>query len=207
MYGKGRQPFRSPIQRWFSGSTPTRRRFSSPQMTSMDLLSIAWKPNPPTDCQVNMSTNTPVKYIVLNLWPYCHIDILEPVFLRCPSSSSFLLLHHSLSRFYFHLLSSALRNRCEKSLMSSITVSNCIRFYEVAEEIDASVLRDHCSNLISDHWTDFTAKDFAAMGAPLLFKRFKVRKISFLLYSAPPFPSFLSPFSSSSQSSIYPSST
>ena len=70
---------------------------------------------------------------------------------------------------------SALRNRCEKSLMSSITVSNCIRFYEVAEEIDASVLRDHCSNLISAHWTDFTAKDFAAMGAPLLFKMFKVR--------------------------------
>ena len=59
--------------------------------------------------------------------------------------------------------------------MSSITVSNCIRFYEVAEEIDASVLRDHCSNLISAHWTDFTAKDFAAMGAPLLFKMFKVR--------------------------------
>ena len=58
--------------------------------------------------------------------------------------------------------------------MSSITVSNCIRFYEVAEEIDATVLRDHCSNLISAHWTDFTAKDFAAMGAPLLFKMFKV---------------------------------
>ncbi len=42
--------------------------------------------------------------------------------------------------------------RCEKALMSSVTVRNCIKFYQTAEEISAELLKQHCSQLISNHW-------------------------------------------------------
>ena len=36
--------------------------------------------------------------------------------------------------------------------MSAVTVRNCIRYYQTAEEISANTLKDHCSQLISTHW-------------------------------------------------------
>ena len=36
--------------------------------------------------------------------------------------------------------------------MSSVNVKNCIRYYQTAEEIGANVLKEHCSELISNHW-------------------------------------------------------
>ena len=36
--------------------------------------------------------------------------------------------------------------------MSSVTVRNCIKLYQTAEEISAELLKHHCSELISNHW-------------------------------------------------------
>ena len=36
--------------------------------------------------------------------------------------------------------------------MSSVNVSNCIHYYQAADEVDATSLRQHCSELISVHW-------------------------------------------------------
>ena len=41
---------------------------------------------------------------------------------------------------------------CEKALMSSVNVKNCIKYYQTSEEIGANVLKEHCSELISNHW-------------------------------------------------------
>ena len=41
--------------------------------------------------------------------------------------------------------------------MSSVTVKNCISFYQTAEEISAKTLMTHCSQLISNHWVSKTA--------------------------------------------------
>lgn len=43
-------------------------------------------------------------------------------------------------------------NRCENGLMSFVNMKNCIRFYQTAEEIQAELLKNHCSELISNHW-------------------------------------------------------
>jgi hypothetical protein len=37
-------------------------------------------------------------------------------------------------------------------LMSFVNMKNCIRFFQTAEEISADLLKDHCSELISNHW-------------------------------------------------------
>ncbi|XP_077996108.1 rabankyrin-5-like isoform X2 [Glandiceps talaboti] len=68
-----------------------------------------------------------------------------------------------------------LRDRCEKSLMSSVTVKNCIKFYATADEIGANTLREYCSEIISNHWGDFNSGDFVSMTAPLLYKMFKAK--------------------------------
>ncbi|KAH9525635.1 Ankyrin repeat and FYVE domain-containing protein 1, partial [Bulinus truncatus] len=68
-----------------------------------------------------------------------------------------------------------LRNRCENGLMSFVNMKNCIRFYQTAEEMQAEVLKKHCSELISNHWNQFTSEDFASMPAPLLYKMFKAK--------------------------------
>ena len=53
--------------------------------------------------------------------------------------------------------------------MVSVSVRNCIRYYQTAEEIGAILLRDYCSQLISSHWVSdklyFTAapNDFYVM--------------------------------------------
>lgn len=41
---------------------------------------------------------------------------------------------------------------CERALIASVDVRNCIKLYTTAEEIGANELKDHCSQLISTHW-------------------------------------------------------
>lgn len=45
--------------------------------------------------------------------------------------------------------------RCEKALMASVNVKNCVKFYTTADEIGAHTLKEHCSSLISTHWVIF----------------------------------------------------
>ena len=42
--------------------------------------------------------------------------------------------------------------RCERMLMSSVSVSNCIKFYQTAEDIGAEELRKYCEEIITSHW-------------------------------------------------------
>lgn len=42
--------------------------------------------------------------------------------------------------------------RCEKYLIGSVKLQDCVRLYTIAEELGAKKLRDHCSSLISCHW-------------------------------------------------------
>lgn len=37
-------------------------------------------------------------------------------------------------------------------LMSSVSVSNCIKFYQTAEDIGAKDLQKYCAEIISNHW-------------------------------------------------------
>lgn len=52
-----------------------------------------------------------------------------------------------------------LAERCEKALLSSVIVGNCISYYQTAEEIGAATLKNHCSELISNHWVGFRIKN------------------------------------------------
>ncbi|XP_076367426.1 rabankyrin-5 isoform X2 [Tachypleus tridentatus] len=69
----------------------------------------------------------------------------------------------------------SLMDRCERALMSSVNVRNCVQFYQIADEIGAETLKNYCSELISTHWSDFTSDDFAYMNAPLLYQMFKAK--------------------------------
>eukprot|EP00106_Octopus_bimaculoides_P020139 XP_014787581.1 PREDICTED: rabankyrin-5-like [Octopus bimaculoides] len=77
----------------------------------------------------------------------------------------------------------SLGTRCENALMSFVTMKNCIKFYQSAEEMAASILKKHCSELISSHWDDFTSEDFANMPAALLYRMFK-SKSEYVLHTA-----------------------
>lgn len=44
--------------------------------------------------------------------------------------------------------------RCEKGVMSSVNVRNCIRFYQTAEELNASTLMNYCGEIIASHWVN-----------------------------------------------------
>ena len=70
---------------------------------------------------------------------------------------------------------SSLVELCEQTLMSFVNVSNCVHFYQVADEIGAETLKNHCSELVSNHWDDFTSDDFVTMSAPLLYQMFKTK--------------------------------
>uniref|UniRef100_A0A1B0BH76 Uncharacterized protein n=1 Tax=Glossina palpalis gambiensis TaxID=67801 RepID=A0A1B0BH76_9MUSC len=59
------------------------------------------------------------------------------------------------------------------SLISTVGVRSCVRFYCVAEEVGAASLLEYCSGLISTHWDDLTPQDFELMCGPLLFKMLK----------------------------------
>jgi rabankyrin-5 len=62
---------------------------------------------------------------------------------------------------------------CERALVSSVNVRSCVRFYTIAEEVNATNLLEYCSGLISTHWDDLTAQDFEHMSGPLLYKMLK----------------------------------
>lgn len=72
---------------------------------------------------------------------------------------------------------------CERSLIASVGVRSCVRFYCVAEEVGAASLLEYCSGLISTHWDDLTPQDFEHMSGPLLFKMLK-SKTKYPLHAA-----------------------
>jgi len=78
---------------------------------------------------------------------------------------------------------SQLVDRCEQALMSSVSVSNCIRFYATAHEIKAIKLAEHCSQLISSNWDQFNYQDFQFLSAELVYSMLK-SKANFPLHSA-----------------------
>lgn len=47
-------------------------------------------------------------------------------------------------------------DRCEKGVMSSVNVRNCIRFYQTAEELNATTLMNYCGEIIASHWVSTT---------------------------------------------------
>uniref|UniRef100_H2YXH3 Ankyrin repeat and FYVE domain-containing protein 1 n=1 Tax=Ciona savignyi TaxID=51511 RepID=H2YXH3_CIOSA len=63
--------------------------------------------------------------------------------------------------------------RCEQAIMSVVTVKNCIRFYELAEDLKAASLKDYCSSLVSMHWHDLSPQEFSFMAAPMLYTMLK----------------------------------
>ncbi|XP_052513458.1 rabankyrin-5 isoform X3 [Budorcas taxicolor] len=73
------------------------------------------------------------------------------------------------NRFQLQLL----RERCEKGVMSLVNVRNCIRFYQTAEELNASTLMNYCAEIIASHWDDLRKEDFSSMSAQLLYKMIK----------------------------------
>ncbi|KAJ8978783.1 hypothetical protein NQ317_015507 [Molorchus minor] len=72
---------------------------------------------------------------------------------------------------------------CEQFLISIVNIRSCVKFYSVAEEIDAKNLREYCSGLISTHWEDLNSSDFEHMSGPLLYKMLK-SKTQLALHSA-----------------------
>lgn len=59
--------------------------------------------------------------------------------------------------------------------MSSVSVTNCIRFYQTAEDIGADALKKYCAEIIANHWDDLQTEDFVGMSAPLLYDMFKAK--------------------------------
>lgn len=62
---------------------------------------------------------------------------------------------------------------CEHVLISNVNVRTCVKFYSVAEEINANNLREYCSSVISTHWDDLNSSDFEHMSGPLLYNMLK----------------------------------
>ncbi|KAK6640667.1 hypothetical protein RUM44_012364 [Polyplax serrata] len=57
---------------------------------------------------------------------------------------------------------------CEKKLIEFSCFENCIKFYAIAGDISATLLKDHCATLINKNWDSFTAKDFKDINAKWL---------------------------------------
>lgn len=62
---------------------------------------------------------------------------------------------------------------CEQVLINNVSVRTCVKFYSVAEEVNAVHLREYCSGLISTYWNDLNSSDFEHMSGPLLYKMLK----------------------------------
>ncbi|XP_020808760.1 rabankyrin-5-like, partial [Drosophila serrata] len=77
----------------------------------------------------------------------------------------------------------ALLGLCERTLITSVGVRSCVRFYCVAEEVSATTLLEYCSSLISTYWDDLTTQDFEHMSGPLLYKMLK-NKTKYPLHAA-----------------------
>ncbi|TRY99299.1 hypothetical protein DNTS_003990 [Danionella cerebrum] len=113
--------------------------------------------------ELDLSDAKPEVAIAMLRWAYT--DDLES-----NGDDGFLIdLMKLANRFQLHLL----RERCEKGVMSSVNVRNCIRFYQTAEELDASTLMNYCGEIIASHWDDLRKEDFSTMDAQLLYKMIK----------------------------------
>lgn len=91
------------------------------------------------ECWIVLSFKFNNVYFIRDLWPasWFWVSFIVPVAIMTDLN---LKLHFDF--FY----------RCENGLMSFVNMKNCIRFFQTAEEISADLLKDHCSELISNHW-------------------------------------------------------
>ncbi|KAJ8412357.1 hypothetical protein AAFF_G00126930 [Aldrovandia affinis] len=123
--------------------------------------------------ELDLSDTNPKVAMAMLRWAYT--DELE-----LSEDDIFLLdLMKLANRFQLQLL----RERCEKGVMSSVNVRNCIRFYQTAEELDATTLMNYCGEIIASHWDDLRKEDFSTMSAQLLYKMIK-SKTEFPLHKA-----------------------
>ncbi|XP_029546207.1 rabankyrin-5 [Salmo trutta] len=136
--------------------------------------SDAWSlANLASTSKLDLSDAKPEVAMAMLRWAYT--DDLE-----LSENDAFLIdLMKLANRFQLQLL----RERCEKGVMSSVNVRNCIRFYQTAEELDATTLMNYCGEIIASHWDDLRKEDFSTMSAPLLFKMIK-SKTDFPLHKA-----------------------
>uniref|UniRef100_A0AAY4E3Y7 Ankyrin repeat and FYVE domain containing 1 n=1 Tax=Denticeps clupeoides TaxID=299321 RepID=A0AAY4E3Y7_9TELE len=128
--------------------------------------SDAWSPaSLASTSELDLSEAKPEVAMAMLRWAYT--DELE-----LSEDDGFLIDLMKLSnRFQLQLL----RERCEKGVMSSVNVRNCIRFYQTAEELDAATLMNYCGEIIASHWDDLRKEDFTTMSAQLLYKMIKSR--------------------------------
>ncbi|KAL7834912.1 hypothetical protein SRHO_G00291590 [Serrasalmus rhombeus] len=122
---------------------------------------------------LDLSEAKPEVAMAMLRWAYT--DELE----LCEDDTFLIDLMKLANRFQLHLL----RERCEKGVMSSVNVRNCIRFYQTAEELDATTLMNYCGEIIASHWDDLRKEDFSTMSAQLLYKMIK-SKTEFPLHKA-----------------------
>ncbi|KAI3373437.1 hypothetical protein L3Q82_022046, partial [Scortum barcoo] len=125
-----------------------------------DVWSLA---NMTSTSELDLSDCKPEVAMAMLRWAYT--DELE-----LSEDDAFLIdLMKLANRFQLQLL----RERCEKGVMSSVNVRNCIRFYQTAEELNASTLMNYCGEIIASHWDDLRKEDFSTMSAQLLYKMIK----------------------------------
>ncbi|KAF5296308.1 hypothetical protein FQA39_LY12525 [Lamprigera yunnana] len=109
-------------------------------------------------------------------WSDMDVDVAEAILLwiytnKIKLNSDEITL--KVMRIAYEFKLSDLLLTCEQTLILNVNVRTCVRFYSVAEEINASNLRNYCSSLISTHWDDLNASDFEHMSGPLLYDMLK----------------------------------
>lgn len=119
-------------------------------------------------------------------WSHMDAEVAEAVLLwmytnRIKLSSDYVILKAMHTAHEFKL--EELLETCEQALISTVNLRTCVKFYSVAEEINANSLREYCSALISTHWDDLNSTDFEHMSGPLLYKMLK-SKTQLPLHSA-----------------------
>ena len=78
---------------------------------------------------------------------------------------------------------SDLSRRTEDALKPLITRSNCVKFYQLAEEIESKDLIDYTGNIVSENWDQLGPSELESVKAPLLFEMLK-RKSKYPLHKA-----------------------
>ena len=123
-------------------------------------------------------------------WSHLEEDVSTSLLGWVYTDSVSLVSGEAGDRFTLQLMSAASRfqlnqlvDKCEQALVSSVSVSNCIRFYATAHQIKASKLAEHCSQLISSNWDKFSYQDFESLSAELVYQMLK-SKAKFPLHSA-----------------------
>ena len=54
---------------------------------------------------------------------------------------------------------SDLVDQCERYLIGTVGLKNCVGLYSAAEELGTLKLKEHCSSLISAHWVRLTLSE------------------------------------------------